>query len=367
MNGKAVIPSPRSEFVTLGRTPVGKTFKKHLLSYGQFAHPNIPGEKLSVDEAMVDTLISNFRSGVCDIVQVPVVDDQNRHVEDPFRNIGEVIDLTKEEDGLYATIDVRKNDAADNLGKTLLGISAMMHLDYTDTRSGEKVGPTLLHAAVTNRPYITNLKNFEEVIAASVADTDGEAPRVLMALTGEEHMTKEEMIASLRDEHGIDVEALQMSASDEQTPAAPAADMSEMVEAFAAVLKEAGSVSLSRDPETDISIKDVAEAVIELSQEKVALAEQVAELTSENEARKNAAIETEIDSLVQAGRILPKQRDAMLKLAREDRETFEALVPDNSLVSLSEDGVTVHEAPENEKLDEEVARLSALANEMTGR
>lgn len=364
MNGRAVIPSPRSEFVPLARTPVGKTFKKHLLSYGQFAHPNIPGEKLVVDEPMVDTLISNFRNGVCDIVQVPIVDEQNRHVEDPLRNIGEVVDLTKEEDGLYATIDVRKQDAAADLGKTLLGISAMMHLNYVDTRSGEKVGPTLLHAAVTNRPYITNLKDFEEVIAASVADTDDEAPRVLMAVSQEEHMTKDEMIAALRDEHGIDVEALTMSAS-EQTPSGP--EISEVVEAFASVLKEAGAVTLSRDPETDISIQDVAEAVIELSQEKVALAEQVAALTTENEARKNAAIETEIDSLVKAGRILPKQRDAMVKLAREDRETFEALVPDNALVSLSEDGVTVHEAPENEKLDEEVARLSALANEMTGR
>lgn len=350
----------------MARTPVGRMFKKQLLSYGQFAHPNIPGEKLNVDEEMVDKLILNFRNGVCDIVQLPVVDGNNSHVEDPFRNIGEVVDLTKGEDGLYATLDVRKQDAANDLGKTLLGISAMMHLDYMDTRSGNKVGPTLLHAAITNRPYITNLKDFEEVIAASVADTDDEAPRVLMEVSGEEHMTKDEMIAALRDEHEIDVEALQLAATAD-SPCDDAKTTEELVQAFASVLKEAGSVALSREADTEISIKDVAEAVIELSQEKVALAEQVATLTTENETRKNAAIESEIDGLVTAGRILPKQREVMLKLAREDRETFEALVPDTALVSLSEDGVTVHEAPDNEKLEAEVARLSALATEMTGR
>lgn len=354
----AYLPAPRTEFVELARTASGRLFKKQLLKFGAFAHPNIAGERLVVDRPLAESLVRNFKDGVCDIVQVPVVDDKNVHVEDPFRNIGEVIDLTVEDDGVYATIDVRKQQAAEEVGKTLLGVSAMMHLNYTDTRTGEKVGPTLLHAAVTNRPYITNLGPFEEIIAAS-ADTLGDEVPVVFTESEETSMTKEEMIQALRDEHGIDVSELETRAT---------AGVDDLVNAMSRVLAEAGIVRMSNTDDEDevITVKDVAEAVIELSQEKVALEERVADLVAEASARFEQATVAEVDALVQAGRILPAQRDVMLRLARNDRETFAALVPESAIVSLSEDGVTVHERPANSSFEEEIARLSAKAEDLTG-
>jgi hypothetical protein len=158
---------PRDEFVECaarpGVKPKGKLFRKQLLHWGEFAHPNLPGKKITVDEAFADKLITNFSRGVCDIVQVPIVDDKNKHTEDPLRNIGEVIDLERDDKGIYALVDARSEKYASELGKTLIGASAMMNLDYTDTKTGEKVGPTLLHMAITNRPYITGLDAFDEV------------------------------------------------------------------------------------------------------------------------------------------------------------------------------------------------------------
>lgn len=365
MQSNVYIPSPTTDFVELARSPKGRMFRKQILRYDTFVHPNDSKMKFTVDEAMADTLIKNFKDGICDIVQIPKVGDDNKHTEDVDRNIGRVIDLTKDTDGLYAVMDVRSDEDADKLGKTLLGASAMLAMDYTDSRTGKRVGPTLLHTAITNRPYITNLDDFEEVIAAS-ADTSVEEPVLLLAgkdIEGEQEMpTKEEMIASLKDEYGIDVEALQTEATSDRTE--------ELVSALSGVLKEAGVVAFSgqtaEGEESAITVTDVAEAVVELSQEKIELSAQVADLVKENKERADAAAVTEVDALVSAGKVLPTQKDVMVKLAREDRETFEALIPEQAIVSLSEEGVTVHDRPGNEEFDAEVERLRSIAQPTTG-
>lgn len=323
-----------------GLKPKGRTFKKQILHFGSFAHPSLPGKKVVVDDKFADDLIRNFSDGVCDIVQVPIVDGQNKHTEDPNRNIGAVVDLTKDEKGIYAIIDARDNAYADKLGKTLIGASAMLNLNYTDTRTGARVGPTLLHTAITNRPYITKLDDFEEIVL-SHADTSQEETVLLGAATTKLEntsmpMTKEEMIAALKAEHGIDVDAL--VTSHEETAA------------LSNVLGE----------ET-VSMKDVAEAVLELSHKNEEQSAQIAALVEDNNTLKLSAAGAEIDSLIKAGRILPKQRDTMLRLSVEDRETFDALLPEESIVELSESGVTTHQDTKSDKVIADLQRYHAMA------
>jgi len=330
-------------FVELARrngvTPKGRLFRKQILHFGDFEHPKLPGKKITVDEDFAEKLVTNFSNGMCDIVQAPIVDGENKHTEDPLRNTGQVIDLDYEAGkGVYAYLDARNAEHAEQLGKTLIGASAMLNLDYTDTKTGAKVGPTLLHMAVTNRPYITNLDGYEEVIAAS-ADTPGET--VLLGAVTENPLedempkTKEELIAALKDEHGIDVEALQAK-KDEP------ADLTALSNALGADGQE-------------MTLQDVADAVVELSSKLSTSEETVVELT-----RKNA--EKEIDDLVHAGRILPKQRDTMLELSLSNRDQFEALLPEEPIVSLSEDGVTTHTSSQSEAQQAEIDRLADIAN-----
>lgn len=347
-------PAPRTEFVELARTRKGRLFRKQILHFGEFAHPTLPGEKLVINASVAEKLVQNFRNGVCDIVQVPIVADDNRHVEDPLRNLGEVVDLEQTDDGVYAVIDAR--DHADKLGNTLIGASAMMHMNYTDTRSGAKVGPTLLHVAVTNRPYITNLKDYEEIIAAS-AEVTGSAPVAFSAQEQETDMDLDELKSALL-EHGIDVDALQARAT------APTSD--DLVAAMSNVLAEAGVIQPKDAEDAEITVQDVAEAVIELSQEKVTLSAQITELLEEREALRLSALEDEVDDLISEGRILPKQRDAMIKLANEDRETFDALLPEDSIVALSAVGVDTHDAPDRStKFQADIDRLADMANQTT--
>ncbi len=344
----AVVASPNGEgdgYINLARTPSGRLVKKQILHYGEFAHPKVKGAKLKVDETVADALIRNFKDGICDIVQVPIVNDTNTHVEDPLRNIGEVVDVQKNERGVYAIIDARKN--ADDLGKTLIGASAMMHMDYTDTKTGKQVGPTLLHVAVTNRPYITNLDGYEDVIAASADMQEGEEPVVFTPAeeTPEEReMGLDELLAELKNKHGVDVEALKLSADSN----------AKLEAALSAVLPESGSV------------EDVSKAVVELSAKNSALEEQIAALSAANDKAQQKLAEDEVDGLIKAGKILPAKRDTFVKLSRDNRELFDALVPEQPIVALSEQGFQTTEIPANETLDADIERLAKLANGLKG-
>lgn len=171
MGQLVIAPESRTEpFLELSRTRKGRIFKKHILSTGPlFAN----GRKIDVDEVFLSEMVANFHAGYCDIVQVPIVGKDNKHSEDPRDNIGEVVDLKVEDGKLYSFIDSRKVDASEELGNTLIGASAMFALNYLDTTTNQSVGPTLLHVAITNRPHVLNLDDFEEVIAASAGSSGG--------------------------------------------------------------------------------------------------------------------------------------------------------------------------------------------------
>ncbi len=355
-------PGDSEGFVELARSQKGRLFRKQILRMGEgFVHPNNPNKTIQVDEALAKSLQQNFKAGLCPIVQVPVVNDKNEHVEDPNRNIGEVVDVTWDKTGVYAVIDARKQAA--DLGNTLLGASALMHMNYADTKTGAKKGPTLLHVAVTNRPYITNLEDFEEVVAASAsssADTSDEAPVVMVPASEntEDEMDLDQLLASLKEDHDIDVIALQDELKAKQD--APAADSQELVTALSNVLASA----TGKSADGALGIKDVADAVIELAEERVELSAKVESLMETNETLLNKDAAAEVDGLIKQGRILPKQREKMIYLSRNDRETFDALLPDDAIVALSEIGVATHDAPaDSEKFHEDIERLSALVND----
>lgn len=354
----------------LSRRSTGTLFRKHILTKGELIHP-VTGKRIKIDDEFVSQMKRNFDEKVCPIVQVPVANDNNAHVEDPNRNVGEVIDVEVEGDKVYAIIDARRN--ADKFkDRTYIGASAMLSLDYTDTNTGKKAGPTLCHVAVTNRPYITNLDDYEEIIKAS-ADNSDEAVLLTEPTTDEnvetesgsqeepeveEHktMTKEELIAALKNEHGIDVDALQAEAD---KPAGP--DTTELSNKLVAALTDAGVVKLSADNSAE-NVEQVVNAVVELAKDNVELSNRVEKLELSSA---EAAATFEVDNKVRDGFIEPSKRDAMIKLYLSNAELYADLLPSEAIVNLSgkETGTSVE--ADDKKVDEvdvdaEVARLSKL-------
>jgi hypothetical protein len=305
------------------RTVTGRLFEKHILNEGPLIHPKT-GERINVDGAFTDAMLANFANGVCDIVQVPVANDKNEHVESPAANIGEVVGLRKRDHKVYALIDARDE-------------AAFLSTDYMDTSTGRKAGPTLLHVAVTNRPYVTGLEDYREL--ASLTDISGEP--IVLTEESEVPLTREEMIAALKDEHGIDVEALQLAASDTSGQAA---------------LTEALTAALSQVPAS--GVPDIVGAVVELSRQNAVLAKGYDDLRGERAAER-------VDALVGTGHIMPKQRDFAVNLLLTRPEEFDQFVPDQPVIPVGEQtSLTVpRDEREQQEQDAEVVRLTAQYKE----
>lgn len=358
--------------VELSRRSSGTLFRKHILTKGDLIHP-ATGKRIKIDDEFVNKLKSNFDNKVCPIVQVPLANDSNQHVEDPDRNVGEVVDVEISGNKVYAVIDARRN--ADKFkDRTYIGASAMLSLDYTDTSTGKRAGPTLCHVAVTNRPYITNLEDYEEIVKAS-ADNSDEAvlltePVVEEDKTGsqeepqvKEHetMTKEELLAALKNEHGIDVAALQseLETANEKPETDPAAELSnKLVDALA----ERGVLNLSNTDSANV--EQVVGAVVELAKDNVELSNRIEKLElSSNEAAATFEVETKIRD----GFIDPAKKDAMIKLYLSNKDLYNDLLPAEPVVNLSGTELGTSTSADDNKVEEtdidsEVERLAKLSH-----
>jgi hypothetical protein len=351
MNGLAILPTSGESFVKLSRSKSGTTFKKHILTKGDLLYPDVVGGKVVIDDAFFAQLTANFNSKVCSHVQIPVAGANNEHTEDPDRNVGEVIGLSVDGDKMYAILDVRDEKAAPKFGKTYLGASAMLHLNYTDTRDGKKKGPTLLHVAVTNRPHIVDLEDYE-LLAASAGGK--EQAVFLTAARKETSMDLDALIAALKDEHGIDVPALQLSAAEAEGAV-------KLSNGLRDALVNNGFVKLSADQE--VGADEILGAVADLATSKVELSNRldVLERTSKEDAAK-----AHVEDLVSKGFIAPVQRDAMVELRLSNTDLFDKLIPEKPLVKLSggESGFNFPGETRDEANDAEIARLSNMAKDL---
>jgi hypothetical protein len=325
----------------------GRLFEKHILNLGPLIHPKT-GATISVDDAFVAAMQDNFARGVGDIVQVPLANDKNEHVENPDANLGEVVGIRQRDGKVYALIDARQD--ADKFGKTYLGASAFLSTNYTDSSTGKKAGPTLLHVAVTNRPYVTGLEDYSEVIRAS-ADNTGEVVVLTPPEEPEVPPTREQLLEQLKKDHGIDVEALQAAA---QQPPAP--DTAALSAAVAEALKGAG-VKLTAGEDGELKLTDVSAAVVELAADNKGLRDSVDEL-------KLAAATAEVDGYIGAGRLLPKTKATAIEMALSNRKGLEAILApeDKPYVKLAaQEGVPANDGEQRQEqdIDGEVARLTA--------
>jgi hypothetical protein len=380
---QVIIPcSPDDSYVELGRTRgvTGTAFRKHLLNLGPLIHPKT-GETIQLDGAWFDKLKANFDSGVCDIVQVPLADAQNRHTEDPLRNAGEVVDIERVGDKIYSVVDIRDPAVAQGIrDKRLLGASAFLHLDYKDTKTNQNVGPALLHHCITNRPYVTGLEDYEEVVAASAdgsgdvvilsapeppsagpaphdeapaGPADGEGDHVGLAQEDTvPEMTKDELLAQLREQHGIDVAALEAKASAGPDTSALTAALTEALKAAAPTL----SLTSAEGGDGTLELSDVVGAVAELAAQHRVFGDRVVALEREG-------AETEIDGYIAEGRVLPKQRAAYVTMALTARDQLEVMLPDKPIVALNAQSGTVGR-PQGEQrqemdIDQEILRLTS--------
>lgn len=363
----AIIPAPVGDgFVELAAAPPraqGKVFRKQILKFGDLKYK---GRTYKVDDAFADTLVRNFHE-VGEIVHAPKAGARNEHNDDPDRNVGEVIGVEKTDKGVDIILDARTSDA-EKIGKTILGVSGLIALNHENRETGERVGPTLLHACLTNRPHVTGLAPFEEILAMTAGEADIQEEAVFLTAADETEestampTTKEELIEALKNEHKIDVVALTAEVEelrplkDEVSNLRPKADgfaalTSAITDTFTA---DEGVLALSA---TDATVEEYVTSITNAHDQIVALSTEIE--TQKKEASDKEA-EADVEKLVLSGYILPAKKEAALRLRKHDKDLFEETY-DTQVISLShEQGGDPIEIP-GTTYAEEIERLSKLA------
>lgn len=329
----------------------GKLFRKQILRKGVWIHPNNPSRRMEITEATLSALVENFKRGVVSKVAVPWT-----HTDDASKNTGYVVGLEMTDDGLDAIIEFTDDTAAAKAERgEIPGVSCGLDFDYevkdmSAPDGGKRIGPTLLHVALVNHPYVKGMRDFEPILLSEGGDVEP-----LIMLTEEvKEMTLEELIAALK-EHGIDVEALKAEAAKVPDLEAKAADL----EAKAADL-EAKVSELTAKADLSEQISALLGTVVNLSEG--GLVQAVQGLIDENKALKQEKLETEANQAVAAllseGKITKAQEDGFKKLYLSDKAMFEAIASTMpKIVDLSEYGQQSHS--DTTDIESEIERLTA--------
>lgn len=207
-------------------TKVGpKTFRKRILRWGRWSHPNAPGGVLDVNPELATKLVANFSAGVWDHVAVTKGHPMGE-ADALDKAAGHVLALEHAPDGVYAIFEAN-DETAPKIGKEIKGCSGGIIPNYVDHEVGGRgeVGPVLGHLALTNEPYIKDLGPFE---AAHLANKQRALLLSERTDLPEDHaVTKEELIAEakklgidpkeLASALGLDVAAMEAEATEQAT------------------------------------------------------------------------------------------------------------------------------------------------------
>ena len=124
-----------------------------MLRVGTFKHKTY-GD-LEITDEMLDSMVDNFKN---QIIGRDVSFDWNHKAEAAS---GWLKDLRVEDGVLVGTTELT-DDGKESIKKKKYGyFSIEYNDDYKNPESGDKHGPTILGGALTNRPFISNLKKIE--------------------------------------------------------------------------------------------------------------------------------------------------------------------------------------------------------------
>ena len=131
----------------------GELIKIEMLRVGKF-NSDVYGE-LDITHDMLDKMVDNFYD---DVIGREVSFDWNHKAEKASAWLKEV----REDNGVLIGSVEFTNDGKDSVSKKEFGYFSIEYADdYEDPESGDGYGPTILGGALTNRPFISNLKKIE--------------------------------------------------------------------------------------------------------------------------------------------------------------------------------------------------------------
>jgi hypothetical protein len=310
----------------------GSMFYKQIVKFGKWVNPLFPVESMELDRKWGEQIVKNFNSGIVGKIPVPL-----DHTDQVDRNAGEVVKLEIKDDGIYGYLDIRRPEVVDDInGGLIFDVSISFEWDYIDTKDGKSYGPTLLHVALVNNPYLKGMSPFSEFygelsnkLSESLALSHSVSAIMLSEAKAKELSTMEtatvkndkEFDVTIKVENdGETVDKVLKAGEETQVPK----DQSE------AVLKQ---ISEATDPNEETpeekaerEKKEAEEAEAEEKRKKEEeegkggddklTDEERKELNDLREKQSLSQVESAYATLLSAGKITPAQKDKFMELSK---------------------------------------------------
>lgn len=150
---------------TLQASFTGHIYRKQLAKYGEWVNPEYPylssDPIMTLDETWGNKIVENFNNNTLGSpVPVPL-----NHTNDVSANTGSVLSLESiPGDGLYGNLEIRDKKTIEDLdNKVIFDVSISFDWNHRRTDNGKSYGPTLLHVALVNNPYLIEMNSFEKI------------------------------------------------------------------------------------------------------------------------------------------------------------------------------------------------------------
>jgi uncharacterized protein YoxC len=141
-----------------------------LLKKGEYYHPKAPGQKLIVDDSLINDLVENFKKGIAGNTIPSNIDHQNKSC---FPSPAWLVDMTPTKDGLVGIAEINDDKLAEDIrSKRIRFVSPEIRTNYKDTKSGG-LYRVMRAFAWTNFPWIKGAEA-AQIINLSEASHDYE-------------------------------------------------------------------------------------------------------------------------------------------------------------------------------------------------
>jgi len=149
---------------TQAATLSGSIYRKQIAKFGDWVNPQYPSLSskpiMTLDEEWARTIVRNFENNTLG-APVPVPLNHTNEVE---ANTGRVQSLEiVPGDGLYGYLALN-SAATEKIDEgTIFDVSISFDWNHIRTDDNKNYGPTLLHCALVNNPYLLEMNGFEKV------------------------------------------------------------------------------------------------------------------------------------------------------------------------------------------------------------
>lgn len=150
---------------TTKATLSGHVYRKQLAKYGEWVNPEYPYRSsdpiMTLDEAWGNKIVENFNANTLGSpVPIPL-----NHTNEVQANTGRVESLESVPgDGLYGNLRIDDEDTIEKLDKGIIfDVSISFDWNHVRTDNNKSYGPTLLHVALVNNPYLIEMNTFEKI------------------------------------------------------------------------------------------------------------------------------------------------------------------------------------------------------------